>query len=250
MGLMKNETFVCIDCESTGLDLEKDAIIEVAVAIFTLDQDLEVYDTLVDPEMEISPDSMKIHHISQDMVIGKPKIQDILPKLIKMIGRHTIVGHGVGFDIHLINRDAKRAGINCTIQNNASFDTLRMARIYGESPQNSLQNLREHFNINDEGAHRALNDVIVNIEVFRKLASQYKSTDQLLKILSKPIRLKKMPLGKHKGRDLKEIPLDYLQWAARKEFDQDLTFSIRSEIKRRQTSKDFSNASNPFKDLS
>lgn len=249
MGLMKKEDFVCIDCEATGLDLEKDQIIEVAAVTFTLEKDSEIYDSLVNPKMVIPEESIKIHHITQEMVENQPEIQEVLPKIIEMIGRRTIVGHGVGFDIHLIDRDAKKHGLHSTIRNNPVLDTLRMARLYGQSPQNSLQNLRQHFNINDEGAHRALSDVIVNIEVFRKLASNYKTIEQLLKILEKPIMLKKMPLGKHKGRPLKEIPIDYLKWAATKDFDQDLSYSIKSELKRRKQSKDFTSSSNPFSDL-
>ena len=166
-----------------------------------------------------------------------------------MISDHIIIGHGVSFDIHLINRDAKRHNIPCNIKSNVFFDTLRMARLYGQSPKNSLEYLRMHFNINGEGAHRALNDVIVNIEVFKKLAAKYKSAEELKKVLEKPIRLKAMPLGKHKGRPLKEIPLQYLKWAAHMDFDQDLLYSLRSEIKRRQKSQDFSNSSNPFSGL-
>lgn len=249
MGLIKKETFICVDCEATGLDLENDRIIEVAAVLFTMDTEIEIYDALVDPEMTIPADSIKIHHITQEMVVGQPKIQEVLPKVLSMIGKHIIVGHGIGFDIHLIHREAKKHGIHSSIDANPFFDTLRMARLYGESPQNSLQTLRKHFNIGDEGAHRALNDVIVNIEVFRLLVAKYKTVEELQKILSRPIRLKKMPLGKHKGRSLKEIPLEYLRWAARKDFDQDLSYSIKSEIKRRQQSKDFSNEGNPFKGL-
>lgn len=249
MGLMKNETFVCIDCEATGLDLDKDRIIEIAAVLFTIETDLEIYDSLVDPEMEIPEESIKIHHITQKMVVGQPKIKEVLPKVLSMIGKHIIVGHGVGFDIHLVHRDAKKNGIHSSIDSNPFFDTLRMARLYGESPQNSLQTLRRHFNIGDEGAHRALNDVIVNIEVFRRLAAKYKTVEELQKMLNRPIRLKKMPLGKHKGRDFKEIPLDYLKWAARKDFDQDLSYSIKSEISRRKKTIGFSTSANPFSNL-
>lgn len=246
---MNKTKFVCIDCEATGLDKDGDEIIEVAAMTFTMEKDIEVYDSLINPGRQIPEDSIKIHNITQDMVKGQPKIQEVLPKVISMISDHIIIGHGVSFDIHLINRDAKRYNIPCNIKSNVFFDTLRMARLYGQSPKNSLEYLRMHFNINEEGAHRALNDVIVNIEVFKKLAAKYKSAEELKKVLEKPIRLKSMPLGKHKGRPLKEIPLQYLKWAAHMDFDQDLLYSLRSEIKRRQKSQDFSNSSNPFSGL-
>src|SRR5581483_7231399 len=116
-------------------------------------------------------------------------------------------------------------------------------------PVNSLDFLRQHFNIDPEGAHRAMADAIVNMEVFKKLTKGYKKTEEVFHALSKPILLKIMPLGKHKGRPMKEIPINYLLWAAKKEFDQDLTYSIRSEISKRKKGNLFSQAGNPFSNL-
>ncbi len=249
MGKIDSETFVCIDCETTGLDPKADKIIEVAVSRFTLQGSLEEYESLIDPQCPIPESSILIHHITPEMVQGKPTIDMVLPHILKMIGKHIIVGHGIGFDIEMLANAADRAGIPHRLRSSRSLDTLRMARLYGESPTNSLEQLRVHFNIPLEGAHRAMNDVIVNREVFRYLAMRYKTTEQLFEILSKPIKMKIMPLGKHKGRLLKEIPLQYLQWAANKDFDQDLLYSLRTEIAQRKKGNQFTQAASPFKDL-
>ena len=251
MTKINSEHFVCIDCETTGLDLNQDRIIEVAAVHFTLSdkEPFDSFEALIDPERDIPEESITFHHITKDMVAGKPLIKHVLPEILKVIGRHTIVGHGVNFDIDLIAAAADRAGIPHTIKNNAVLDTLRMARLYGESPTNSLEMLRKHFNIPLEGAHRAMSDVIVNMEVFKYLAKRYHSTEHILKVLSSPILLKVMPLGKHKGRPMKEIPLEYLKWAANKDFDQDLLFSLRSEINRRKKGNSFTQSGNPFSNL-
>jgi DNA polymerase-3 subunit epsilon len=249
MGLIKKEVYVCLDCESTGLEPDTDRIIEIAAARFTYDAVLEEFETLIDPECDIPSTSQEIHKISKEMLAGKPKIAEILPKLLKMIDGHILMGHGIGFDIALIAAEAKRAQIPCRINEQPYLDTLRMARLYGESPVNSLQQLRQHFNIAAEGAHRAMSDVIVNIEVFKQLAKAYQTTAELFQVLQKPIRLKAMPLGKHKGRRFDEIPLEYLQWAERKDFDQDLLFSIRSELRNRKKGGGFEQAGNPFGSL-
>lgn len=243
------ESFICIDCETTGLDAEQDRIIEIAALCFSPGANYDGYETLIDPECAIPESSVQIHHITQDMVKGKPKIQDVLEELIKLIGDRIIVGHGIQFDIQLIVNAAKRHNIPCNIQNNPFLDTLRMARLYGECPVNSLEQLRRHFNVEPEGAHRAMSDVVVNIEVFRHLFKFYKNVDELFQSLSKPILFKIMPLGKHKGRLLKEIPLEYLLWAAHKDFDDDLLYSLRAEIKRRKSGNLFSQAANPFAQL-
>lgn len=246
---LSEETLVCLDCELTGLDPGQDRIIEVAAVRFVGDKILDSFETLVDPECTIPELSIAIHHITQDMVEGKPKMQDILPELLKFIGKSIVVGHGVNFDMEMIALSAERAGIPCTLRQNRFLDTLRMARLYGESPVNSLEYLRQHFNIEQEGAHRAMNDVTVNMEVFKFLAQRYKTTEQLMTLLAKPILLKNIPLGKHKGRALREIPLDYLIRAAKRDYDQDLMYSICHEIKRRRQGNNFLQANNPFADL-
>jgi len=249
MTSLRQEIFVCLDCESTGLEPEKDKIVEIAAARFTFDKVLQEMESLINPDCEIPSTSQEIHKISQEMVADKPKIKEVLPDLLKMIDGHILVGHGIGFDIALIAAEAKRNQIPCNIHQLRFIDTLRLARLYGESPVNSLEQLRKHFNIQPEGAHRAMSDVIVNIEVFKYLTKNYQTTEQVFKALEKPIKLKAMPLGKHKGRRFEEIPIEYLLWAERKDFDQDLLFSIRSELRNRKRGGGFEQAGNPFANL-
>lgn len=249
MTLLKKAQFVCLDCEMTGLDRDKDRIIEVAAVRFSLSEIINQFETMIDPECPISEDSLAIHHISAEMLIGKPKIEMILPDLLAFVGKDIIIGHGIEFDIDMIARAATRASISCGLTSCWTIDTLRLARQYGDSPNNSLESLAAHFNVPNPGAHRALNDVMMNIEVFKHLVRRYHTLEEVKAILSKPIRMKYMPLGKHKGRLFSEIPLQYLQWAARLDFDQDLLYSIRLELKKRKTGGGFSQAVNPFSDL-
>ena len=249
MGLLNKDIFICVDCETTGLDVNEDVIIEVAAKRFTFGEVVDSYETLVDPRRPIPEKSIEIHHITQDMVAGKPTIDQVLPDLLAFIDEHVIIGHGVRFDVDMIARAAGRMNLPCYIGNNPLIDTLRLARLYGESPTNSLEQLRQHFNIASEGAHRAMSDVTVNIEVFKQLVKNFNTTEEVHKRLTRPILLKNMPLGKHKGRSFRDIPLQYLRWAANKDFDQDLLYSIRSELKRRKLGDSFSHSTNPFQNL-
>ena len=175
----------------------------------------EVYaqmESLINPECEIPETSIAIHHITPEMVNGKPVIAELLPEILEMIGQHIIIGHGVRFDIDILAVAAERHGIPCKIRQNPYLDTLRMARLYGQSPINSLEHLRKHFNIPQEGAHRAMSDVIVNKEVFKRSRSDLKQPNSYSMPLSRPILMEACHLGNHKGRPFKDIPLQYLQW--------------------------------------
>jgi DNA polymerase-3 subunit epsilon len=249
MGLLRKDTFICLDCEATGLSVEEDEIIEVAVARFTFDEVVESFDTLIDPHRPIPEESTKVHHITNAMVQGKPKIEDVLAKVFKMVGKHLVVGHNIGFDLRMLSNAARKRNLPCPIDLEKSIDTLRLARLYAESPTNSLEDLRKHFNIEEEGAHRAMNDVIVNIKVFKYLALNFKRTEDVIKRLRQPILMKLMPLGKHKGRPFHEVPIDYLHWASHQDFDEDLLFTINEERRRRRIQKPFSQMCNPFSEL-
>ena len=249
MGQVATDTFICFDLETTGLDPFHDRIIEIAIAKFTYDGILESYETLIDPEKMIPQETIDIHNITNDMIVGKPKIQELLPDILKRLAGHVIIGHGIKLDIDFIVQACKRHDVPTTIGSCRHLDTLRLARLYGQSPVNSLEKLRLHFNIPEEGAHRAMSDVIVNIDVFKYLTQNFKTTDSIFKRLEKPILLKTMPLGKHKGRPFHEIPVEYLRWALSKDFDQDLVFSIKNELKKRKDGNRFHQVSNPFSDL-
>lgn len=249
MGALNKEIFVCLDCETTGLDLEKDRIIEIACVRFDFDQILDSYETLIDPEMPIPEASTAIHHITDDMVQGKPKVREILPHIFEFLGKSILIGHGITTDIAFVSNAAKQASIPSRLSSHPYIDTLRLARLYGESPTNSLEMLRRHFNIAEEGAHRAMNDVTVNIEVFKYLARHFKTTEQMTERLKSPILLKAMPLGKYKGRPFADISLEYLLWASHQKFDQDLLFSIRTELKKRKRGSQFGQSASPFANL-
>lgn len=249
MGLLNKDIFVCLDCETTGLDFEKDQIIEIALVRFNFDQILDSFETLIDPQIPISEASIAIHHITDPMVQGKPKIGEVIPKVHEFLGQSILIGHGITTDMTFISNAAKRLSIPSKLSAHPYVDTLRLARLYGESPTNSLEMLRRHFNIAEEGAHRAMNDVIVNVEVFKYLARNFKTTEQMLERLKSPIGLKAMPLGKYKGRPFSDISMEYLQWASHQKFDRDLLFSIKTEIKKRKRGSQFGQSSNPFANL-
>lgn len=248
-GPLGSQKFVCVDCETTGLDPNKDRLIEVAAVAFTFGGHEKSFESLVNPHIAISPESIAIHHITDEMVADSPRFSSVLKPLMEVVGDAIIVGHGIQFDIDFIHNEAERAGLECSIQKNPSLDTLRMARLYGDSPTNSLAALAKHFNIPMEVKHRAMGDVIMNIEVFKRLAEKFKSIESLFARLERPIAMKAMPLGKHKGRPFRDIPINYLRWAAQADFDNDLLYSIRSELKRRKQGNLFTQASNPFGDL-
>ncbi|WP_201456572.1 putative quorum-sensing-regulated virulence factor [Chlamydia sp. 17-3921] len=249
MTLLKDTIFVCLDCEMTGLDVKKDRIIEFAVVRFTFDHIIDSMEFLINPERVVSVESQRIHHISNEMLKDQPKFAKVYPKIKAFLkeGDH-IVGHSVGFDLQVLSQEAERIS-EASLSKYCVIDTLRLAKEYGDCPNNSLESLAVHFNVPYDGNHRAMKDVEINISIFKHLCKRFQTIEQLKQVLAKPIKMKYMPLGKHKGRCFSEIPLAYLMWASKMDFDSDLLFSIKHEIKLRQKGTGFSQVNNPFMSL-
>ena len=247
MVLLKDIEFVCLDCETTGLDVKKDRVIEFAAIRFTFDEVIDSVEFIIHPERAVSAESQKIHKISDAMLKDKPKFGEVFSKIKGFFKeRDHIVGHHVGFDLQVLSQESERLGETLLPKQHYVIDTLRLAKEYGDSPNNSLEALARHFNVPHQGNHRAMKDVEMNVRVFKHLTKRFRTLSQVTHILSKPIKMKYMPLGKYKGRLFTDIPLEYLLWASKMDFDQDLLFSIRSEIKARKKGTGFAQANNPF----
>ena len=78
-----------------------------------------------------------------------------------------------------------------------------------------------------------------NTQVFQSLCAPYNSIGQLYEILSEPILMRTMPLGKHKGAPMARVPNQYLEWIIRTQstgtgvFDEDLLYTVVVEMQRR-----------------
>ncbi|WP_108623992.1 putative quorum-sensing-regulated virulence factor [Candidatus Similichlamydia epinepheli] len=230
-------TFVCIDCETTGLDLTKDRVIEVGIAVFRGETIIEEYTTLLNPLVPVPDSSIRIHSIKDEMLKNQPLFQDVAPHILSLLNRGPIIGHQVSFDLSIIQKEMKLMGLNWTIQQ-PSIDTLRLARAYGKCPFLSLEGLCNHFFIPIKKHHRAMNDVRSTIALFRKLTSGFPCLQTIQNLLDKPIEMKTMPLGEYRGLSIRQIPLSYLKWAIKKKFDLDLHYSLSKELQRRRNSVD------------
>ncbi|MGC4060746.1 MAG: 3'-5' exonuclease [Aquabacterium sp.] len=92
-----------LDTETTGLDPNKDRIIELALLLVDVDlrtglplQVLDVYDELEDPGMPIPPDALRVTGITDAMVAGKRLDEARIAALME--GVSLVVAHNARFD--------------------------------------------------------------------------------------------------------------------------------------------------------
>jgi len=155
---------IAIDLETTGLSPLVDRIIEVA-AIKIGPTTTEVYESLINPGIEIPPHTTEIHHITDEMVAESPKSQEILTGLLDFFGDLPIVAHNAKFDLGFIVMGLKKW--NLPVGNNDVYCSCKLARhTHMESKNHKLSTLVTELNIPLLNHHRAFDDAFASLKVF------------------------------------------------------------------------------------
>jgi DNA polymerase III epsilon subunit-like protein len=105
--------FVAIDLETTGLDARRDVPVAVAAIPFIAGAPRADagYATLVNPGRPIPAETQLIHGITDADVNAAPHIAAALPPFLEVCRQRPIVAHSAGFDLTIVNRAAKAAGL-------------------------------------------------------------------------------------------------------------------------------------------
>jgi DNA polymerase-3 subunit epsilon len=154
------DRFVAIDVETTGLDANRDAIVSVAVVPFVEGRPAEGYDTLVNPGRPIPAVSTRIHGITDGMVADAPRFGDVLDELEARCGDAVVVGHGVAFDLTLLERE-RRARDRPPLPNTALCTMRLAAALYPGGGDVTLESLAGRFGVPVVGRHTARGDALI-----------------------------------------------------------------------------------------
>ncbi|MGB9669274.1 MAG: exonuclease domain-containing protein, partial [Anaerolineales bacterium] len=165
---------VALDIETTGLDPEKDRIIEIGAIRFNNNRIEKEFHTLINPGRPLPPFITQLTGITDQMLVKAPSIQKILPELKDFIGYDAILGHSIKFDLSFLKK--YQIGVN-----NKAVDTYEIASVLCPTlTRYSLSALAQHFGIILPATHRALDDARVTRALYIKLYEE---------ILKLPIRL-------------------------------------------------------------
>lgn len=175
------ESIVALDIETTGLDSDKDAVIEIGAVRFN-DKRLEnEWSTFVNPGRRIPPFITNMTGITDQMVLRAPPIQDVLSDLQSFVGDSPVLGHNVRFDLSFL----RRYGI---LRNNISLDTYEMAAVLMPGASRyGLGSLIQALGIPFPATHRALDDARATRGVFLRLYEE--ALKMPLQILAEIVRL-------------------------------------------------------------
>ena len=147
----KEEIFVALDVETTGLSPFANELIEISAIKYKGSTKLDTFSTLIRPKMQIPYHITKITGITNEMVKDAPEVEEIMPELISFVGDLSIVAHNANFDYKFIQNYS-----NHSFSKNKVIDTVPIGRkLYPGLPNHKLGTIAKHIGITEDGFHRA-----------------------------------------------------------------------------------------------
>ena len=104
MALQLERPLCVFDLETTGLQITKDRIVQIAVIKLFEDGHTETFNELVNPGQTISSEIAAIHGITNEMVADAPTFEALAPRLLEFIGNADLAGYNSNkFDILVLH---------------------------------------------------------------------------------------------------------------------------------------------------
>ena len=167
---LRTLTYVPFDLETTGLDpTGGDEMIQLG-AIRVVNCKLlhnETMDQLIDPQRVVPPIATEITGITPEMLVGQPKVADVLPEFREFAAHSVLVAHNAAFDMRFLQ--LKEIETHCRFHNPV-LDTLLLSTVvHPNQDDHTLDGIAGRMNIPVVGRHTALGDAIVTAEILVRL---------------------------------------------------------------------------------
>ena len=161
------DEFIAFDIETSGLSPLTGSIIEIGAVKIVSGQIVDSFNELVNPGFDISYNITELTGITNDMLSGKPPIEDVLRRFLEFTGDRPVIAHNAKFDCNFINYNCKKYGYEF---NNIVIDTLELSKAhFTDMKKFKLDSVAKHLNINMGSHHRACDDANTCGSIFLKI---------------------------------------------------------------------------------
>ncbi|MBK8967218.1 MAG: 3'-5' exonuclease [Saprospiraceae bacterium] len=256
---------VFFDVETTGLNVIRDRIVQIALVKLHKNGNPPTELTeLVNPGIPISEESMAIHGITPKDLANKPTFRQLAQKIWDFIGDADLAGYNSNrFDVPMLMEEFARVGMEFDISKRRLIDVQRI--FYKMEPRTLKAAYRFYCNQEMTDAHDALADVRTTIDVFKGQLKTYEGVDMLdedgnripapiqnnmqvlhdftndLNFLDATQKIRVQPdgtavfnFGKYNGQPVKEIlakDRNYYHWILEKEFSSQLKQIVKEMMR-------------------
>jgi len=172
MGLFNRH--VVVDVETTGLSAAAgDRVIEIGAVTIQDREIVSEFATLIDAGVFIPWGAQQIHGITDEMLVGQPTPEQVIPLFNEFIRESILVAHNAQFDLRFLCSEFSRLRMKlphrhvCTLEMSRSrFPRLR---------DHKLETVYRHLFGDTAGSirrHRALDDARMTARIWLKMEEQ------------------------------------------------------------------------------
>jgi DNA polymerase-3 subunit epsilon len=242
------EPLVGFDVETTGTDPDKDRIVQLGFIRIEPDGDVEEQEIIIDPLMTIPDKVIKVHGVTNEMVIGAPKFETLVPKLQKVFADADICGYNVAFDGRFLRAEFARCGVKWIP--GRVIDPFKIFQIMEKRTLTDA--VRYYLEEEMVNAHSALPDIRYTMRVLHAQLKRYEQVPKTTKELHdfiwnnipegyldpdrKVLDHAEGPwlnFGAHQDKPLSRVPIDYLKWIMSAQFSKHVKRIVNEEINKR-----------------
>ncbi len=165
-GQSLDSDFVVFDIETTGFSPIKDKIIEIGAVKVSKGEVVDRFSTFVDPHIPIPYEIEQLTGIRDDMVMGAPDIDEVLPEFRDFCEGCIYVAHNAGFDMSFILERYRQKGISTDV---TYVDTMNLSRmlLQGQA-KHTLDAVAKTLKIPLDSHHRAVDDAECTSKIFMR----------------------------------------------------------------------------------
>ena len=251
MKLILKRPLCVFDLETTGVQITKDRIVQIAIIKIDPDGSELEYNQIVNPEMEIPQEICEIHGITNEMAKKAPTLKELAPAIMAFIGDADLaVFNSNKFDIPVLVEELIRVGIDADFSNKAFVD---VQNIFHKMEQRTLSAACMFYTGKPmENAHNALFDTRITWEVLKAQIERYDNLEGDVTFLSDFSRHSNFEMvdyagrlaknengetiynfGKHKGKTILQVNQSepgYYGWMLEADFTNHTKLCLRKEM--------------------
>ncbi len=152
----------------------------IGIIEFRKGEIVNTFYSLINPEIDkFNPIAKRIHGISEADVLGKDNFEILWQEISHFFENRIIISHNSSFDISVLHHTLNRYKLK--VPKYECFCTLRLSRKFLSLPNYKLSSLANHYNIEQNNYHNALEDALVCGKVFFSILENISDFDNFKK---------------------------------------------------------------------
>ncbi len=162
--------YAIIDTETSGGKFNEEKIIEIAIIIYDGKHIIDTFTTLIRPNVKVDYFVQKLTGIKNSDLVDKKTFKDHAKLILNLVSNKIIVGHNVEYDYRILKNELESCNIKFSSN---TICTIKMSKEkYDDLKYYNLNYLCNYFNINLKNHHRAYDDALATLELFKILKSE------------------------------------------------------------------------------